>query len=79
MPKQVAIADTKEISKLIVNPHVTRVVFSLTGMDEWISNNNFAFFILLFIHIKFNWITNKAVYTRVQGIQIYKVCLIKTV
>ena len=41
MPKPVAIADTKEIGKFIENPHVTRVVFPLTGMEG--SLPNFAF------------------------------------
>ena len=33
MPKSVAIADTKETGTFIETPHVTRVVFPLTGID----------------------------------------------
>ena len=50
MPKPVAIADTKEIGKFIENPHVTRVVFPLTGMDGSLTNFAFNFRFYSFIH-----------------------------
>ena len=50
MPKPVAIADTKEIGKFIENPHVTRVVFPLTGMDGSVPNFTFNFRLYSFIH-----------------------------
>ena len=43
MPKPLATADTKEIGKFIENPHVTRFVFPLTGMDESVPNFAFNF------------------------------------
>ena len=57
-----AIAGTKETGKFIENPYVKRVVFPLTGMGGSLTNFafNFADFILLFIQIEFNWITNKS-------------------
>ena len=50
MPKPVAIADTEEIGKFIENPHVTRVVFPLTGMDGSLPNFAFNFRFYSFIH-----------------------------
>ena len=50
MPKPVAIADTKEIGKFIETPHVTRVVFPLTGMDRSLPNLAFNFRFYSFIH-----------------------------
>ena len=50
IPKSGAIADTKEIGKFIKNPHVTRVVLPLTGMDGSLPNFTFNFRFYSFIH-----------------------------
>ena len=50
MPNPLATADTKEIGKFIENPHVTRVVFPLTGMDESVPNFAFNFRFYSLIH-----------------------------
>ena len=61
MLKLVAMADTKETGKFIANPHVTRVVFPLTRTGGSLPISQLTSdFILLFILIKFNWITNKS-------------------